>query len=113
MLKHVSDPSEIRQLLIAILSTSGTLAGLSMALLGIVDLRVVSSNTETIADDMFLLSAVGFLTVCYLIYFTLRNLHSKSLKRWTMAIDILFLSSMTILVMSGFIVLYAFSFGDN
>jgi len=111
MLKDISEPGELRQLLLAILSTSGALAGLSMALVGIINLRVVDTKTETIADDMFLLSSVGFLLVCYLVFFTLRRLQSKSLRHWTTAIDILFLSSMTLLVLSGFVVLYAYGLG--
>jgi hypothetical protein len=108
MLKDASDPDQLRQLLLAILSTSGTLAGISMALVGIINLRVVDTKTESIADDMFLLSSLGFLVVCFLVFFTLRRLQSATLRRWTAAIDILFLSSMTLLVLSGFVVLYAF-----
>ena len=111
MLKHISEPGQLRQLLLAIFSTSGTLAGLSMALVGIINLRVVDTKTETIADDMFLLSSVGFLVVCYLVFFTLRRLQSKTLQHWTAAIDVLFLVSLTLLVLSGFVVLYAYGLG--
>jgi hypothetical protein len=109
MLKNINDPKDLQRLLLALLSTSGTLAGLSMALVGIVNLRVANTKVETIADDMFLFSSLGFLVVCYLIFFTLRRLQSTSVQHWTNVIDVVFLFSMTLLVMSGFVVLYAFS----
>ena len=108
MLKNVANPQDLRQLLLSLLSTSGTLAGLSMALVGIVNLRAVNTKVETLADDMFLFSSLGFLVVCYLIFFTLRRLQSTRVQYWTNAIDVVFLFSLTLLVMSGFAVLYAF-----
>lgn len=108
MLKNISDPKDLQRLLLALLPTSGTLAGLSMALVGIVNLRVANTKVETLADDMFLFSSLGFLVVCYLIFFALRQLQSTRAQYWTNVIDVVFLFSMTLLVMSGFVVLYAF-----
>ena len=79
-----------------------------MALVGIVNLRVANTKVETLADDMFLFSSLGFLVVCYLVFFTLRRLRSKRVQYWTNAIDVVFLFSLTLLVMSGFVVVYAF-----
>lgn len=112
MLKNVNDPKDLQRLLLSLLSTSGTLAGLSMALVGIINLRVANTKIETIADDMFLFSSLGFLVVCYLIFFTLRRLRSKNVQYWTNVIDVVFLFSMTLLVLSGFVVLYAFGIGN-
>ena len=72
MLRNVNQPDDLQRLLIALLSTSGTLAGLSLTLVGIVDIKVLSTKVETIADNMFLFAALGFVLVCYLIFFTLR-----------------------------------------
>jgi nitrate reductase gamma subunit len=105
MLKNVRDRDDLQRLLLAILSTSGTLAGLSMALVGIVTLHVRDTKVETLADDMFLFSSVGFLIVCFLVFFALRRIESDSVERWTTMIDVLFLLSMTLLVLSGFVVL--------
>ena len=107
MLKHVNNSKELQQLLLALLSTSGTLAGLSMALVGIVNIKIANTKVETIADDMFLLSSLGFLIVCYLIFFTLRRIQSPKVQNWTNIIDIVFLLSMTLLVMAGFVVVYS------
>jgi hypothetical protein len=109
MLKNCNNPRDLQRLLLALLSTSGTLAGLSMALVGIVNLKIANTKIETFADDMFLFSSLGFLLVCYLIFFTLRRLDSKKLIYWTNIIDVVFLFSLTLLVMSGFLVLYAFA----
>ncbi len=108
MLKNVSDPKDLQQLLFSLLSTSGTLAGLSMALVGIINLKIANTKTETLADDMFLFSSLGFLIVCYLIFFTLRRVQSKKIHYWTNLIDTVFLFSLTLLVMAGFLVVYAF-----
>jgi hypothetical protein len=108
MLKNIDNPKDLRQLLLSLLSTSGTLAGLSMALVGIVNLKITNTKIETFADDLFLFSSLGFLLVCYLIFFALRRIDSEKLSYWTNIIDVVFLFSMTLLVMSGFIVLYAF-----
>lgn len=108
MLKNVKDPKALRSLLLALLSTSGTLAGISLALVGIVNLKVSNTKVETLADDMFLLSSLGFLIVCYLTFFTLRRHNWKSVQHWTNVIDVVFLCSLTLLVTSGFVVVYEF-----
>ncbi len=79
-----------------------------MALVGIVNLKVADTTVETLADDMFLCSSLGFLVVCYLIFFTLRRLQSKRVQHWTNVIDVLFLFSLTVLVAAGFVVVYTF-----
>jgi hypothetical protein len=107
MLKHVNNPQDLQQLLLSLLSTSGTLAGLSMALVGIVSLKISNTKVETIADDMFLFASLGFLLVCYLIFFTLRRIQSPKVQNWTNVIDIVFLFSITLLVMAGFVVVYS------
>ncbi|NJD30993.1 MAG: hypothetical protein FIB04_03830 [Gammaproteobacteria bacterium] len=113
MLKNVNNPGHLRELLLAILSTSGTMAGLSMALVGIINLRAANTRTETVADDLFLFSSVGFLVVCYLVFFALRRLDSPHIRYWAAAIDVMFLVSLTLLVVSGFVVLYAFGLGSG
>jgi hypothetical protein len=106
MLKNVDDPKDLRQLLLALLSTSGTLAGISLALVGIVNVKIASTKIETLADEIFLFASLGFLLVCYLVFFTLRRLHSKKVQYWTNLIDVLFLCSLTLLVIGGFAIVY-------
>jgi nitrate reductase gamma subunit len=107
MLKNVEDPKDLLQVLLSLLSTSGTLAGLSLALVGIVNLKVGDTTVETLADDMFLFASVGFLVVCYLVFFAMRRVRAKKVQYWANLIDLLFLASLTLLVMAGFTTLYA------
>ncbi|WP_051284439.1 hypothetical protein [Desulforegula conservatrix] len=106
MLKNVNNKKDLQQFLLSILSTSGTLAGLSLALVGIANIKIASTKIESIADDLFLMSSIGFLVVCYLIFFALRHLQSENIEKWTNAIDIVFLLSITCLVVAGFVVVY-------
>ena len=108
MLKNFSDPKDIHHTLLALLSTSGTLAGISLALVGIVNVKVHNTKIDTVADDLFLLSALGFVITCYLIFFALRHLYSKHLRRLNNIIDTLFLASLTLTLLAGFAVVYEF-----
>lgn len=108
MLKNVKDPSDLRQLLLAILSTSGTLAGISLALVGIINLKICNTKVATLADDIFLFSSLGFVFVCYCTFFALRHLHTSHIQLWTAIIDVVFLFSLTLLVLAGFVTVYEF-----
>jgi hypothetical protein len=105
MLKNLRDPKEARDAMLSLLSTAGTLAGIGVALVGIIKARV-SGSAGSIADDILLLSALGFLVVCYLIFFAVRNVNDVVARRMHRAIDVLFLGSMTLMVLAGFIVVY-------
>ena len=106
MLKNFRELNDLQRIFVALLSTSGTLAALAMTLVGIVDLRVASTRVGTAADDMFLFAAVGFVVVCYLIFFAIRRIHSTRIRYWTNLIDTLFLASLTLLLLAGFVTLY-------
>ena len=105
MLKNLRDPKEVRDAMLSLLSTAGTLAGIGVGLVGIINASR-GSTTATVADDILLLSALGFLGVCYLIFFAVRNVSAASARRMLEIIDILFLGSMTLMVLAGFIVVY-------
>ena len=107
MLKNIKDISDLRQVLLSLLSTSGTLAGISIALVSIVNLKLTDTTVESLADDLFLFSSLGFVTVCYLIFFALRHHHSSRVRHWNIAIDLIFLASLTLLVFAGFVTVYA------
>src|SRR5512135_572987 len=105
MLKNLSDPKEAREAMLSLLSTAGTLAGIGIALVGIINTDR-GGAPATIADDILLLSALGFLVVCYLIFFAVRNVSASNAWRMLAVIDVLFLGSMTLMVLAGFIVVY-------
>ena len=108
MLRNANDPKTLLQMLLSLLSTSGTMAGISLALIGIVNLRIASTKVESIADDDFLFAALGFLAVCYMTFFAVRHIQSPRLARLTNTIDIMLLSSLSLLVVAGFVTVYEF-----
>ena len=108
MLKNARDPGLLLQLLLSLLSTSGTMAGISLALVGIANYRIRSTQVSSIADDIFLFASLGFVIVCYMTFFAIRHLHSPRLGRWTDVIDITFLASLTLLIVAGFVTVYTF-----
>lgn len=106
MLKNLRDPKEARDAMLSLLSTAGTLAGIGVGLVGIIKGSRDSGTPATLADDILLLAALGFLGVCYLIYFAMRDSSGARLWRMLQVIDIVFLGSMTLMVLAGFIVAY-------
>lgn len=105
MLKNIRDPKEARDAMLSLLSTAGTLAGIGVGLVGFINVGR-GGTTATIADDILLLSALGFLVVCYLIFFAVRDVSAARTWRMLEVIDIVFLGSMTLMVLAGFIVVY-------
>jgi hypothetical protein len=108
MLKHTNDITEIREILLAILSNSGTLAGISLALVGIMNVKPDNSKLDTITDDLYIFSALGFVIVCYLVFFAMRLLRTNRITYLVRIIDVLFLGSLTMLVVAGFFTVYTF-----
>jgi hypothetical protein len=106
MLKNLKDPKEARDAMFTLLSTSGTLAGIGIGLVGFINIGRVGAF-GTIADDILLLSALGFLVICYLVFFAVRSVSMVAARRMMQLIDLLFLASMTLMVLAGFIVAYA------
>lgn len=105
MLKNLRDPREAREAMLSLLPTSGTLAGIAVGLVGVMA-AARGTTPSTIADDILLLSALGFLIVCYLIFFAIRTLGAAPARRMMAAIDVVFLGSMTAMVLAGFVVAY-------
>ncbi len=108
MLKNTNDINDIREILLALLSNSGTLAGISLALVGILNLKPLTSKLGVFADDLFLFSALGFVVVCYLVFFAIRLIHTPRIVYWARVIDFLFLGSLTMQVIAGFLTVYTF-----
>ena len=106
MLKNLKDPKEARDAMFSLLSTSGTLAGIGIGLVGFINVGR-GGAAATLADDILLLSALGFLVVCYLVFFAVRNINPSTARRMMQVIDLVFLASMTLMVLAGFIVAYA------
>jgi len=106
LLKNITDPKELRPMLLSLLSTSGTLAGLSLAMVGLVNLKISNTQVGSLADDMFLCAALGFVVVCAFTFFALRHINSEKVHRWTMTVDHIFLSSLGMLILAGIVTVY-------
>ena len=76
--------------------------------MGIVNLRITSTKVASAADDIFLFASLGFVLVCYMTFFAIRHIQSPRLAQWTDVIDFIFLLSLTLLVIAGFVTVYAF-----
>lgn len=107
MLKNMKEPKEIRDAMLSLLPTCGTLAGIAIGLASAINLRP-SGGAGTLADEILLVSALGFLIACYLIFFTLRSSSDATRATLMVAIDWVFLGSLTLIVFSGFIVVFKF-----
>ena len=107
MLKNLKDPKDLRDAMLSLMPTAGTLAGIAIGLAGFVS-SSPGRSAATLADDLLLLSALGFLLVCYLVFFGMRALAGGVNGRLMWAIDLAFLAALTLLVFSGFVVVYEF-----
>lgn len=105
MLKNFKHPIESSKALLSLLPTSGTLAGISIGLVGLIH-TAPGAGSKTIVDDLDAFAALGFLIVCYLVFFALRHQESKVGHTLVVVIDIIFLFALTLLVFSGFITVY-------
>jgi hypothetical protein len=105
VLKHLRDPREARAAMLSVLETAGTLAGIGIGLVGFLNAHRRGPAT-TIADDILLLSALGFLVVCYLVFFAMRSATAAATWKMLKVIDVVFLASMTCMVLAGFIAMY-------
>lgn len=106
MLKHIQDPQKTRELLLALLPVSGTLAGICIAALGLVNFKARAQEITTITDDLLGFTALGFLICCYLMFWALSTPQEARLLRLARLADGLFLIALTALVAVGFLILY-------
>lgn len=107
MLKNLKDAKLVRDTLLSLLPTCGTMAGIDVGLAGLVEASPRGGEL-TLADEFLLASALGFLLICYLVFFAMRDVESVRTQRVMTLIDWLFLSSLTLTVFSGFVVAYEF-----
>jgi hypothetical protein len=54
----------------------------SIVLVGIFNLKRDTPGINRFADDWFLFSALGYVVVCYLVFFAAQQLHSSRLLLW-------------------------------
>jgi len=105
MLKNLKEAKEAREAMLSLLPTCGTLAGIAIGLVGVINIRPVG-GAATVADEILLFAALGFLVSCYLIFFAIRTVNEGSRIKMMRLIDLVFLISLTLVVFSGFVFVY-------
>ncbi len=85
---------------------SGTLAGIDLALVGILSAKSAISHTQTIADDLFMFSALGFLVVLSVSYWSQKKRSAAGAKRLIAIAERIFALALILLLVAGFVLVY-------
>ena len=90
-----------------LLSAATSMTGICVGLLGAVNAFSRSQKIDTAADDVLALDALMFLVCCYLIVWALRTRSRHRTAQLLHLTEYLFLAAMTLLVATGFFVVYS------
>ena len=107
MLRPGSPPEQTRDLLLRVLSVQASLAGFSIAAIGLMRFSARSAAFSSFADDLLGACALVFLVSTYLTFWALRTRSDARMQRLARVVDGLFLAGLTGLVGAGFLILYA------
>ena len=89
-----------------LVDTSGTLAGIGLALVGILSAKSALDHTQTLADDFFLFSSIGFLVVLTACYASQKENSVTSANTLVTIAEWVFSISLLLLLIGGFILVY-------
>ena len=89
-----------------LVTASGTLAGISLALVGVLSAKNSLTKTETLADDFFLFSSIGFLIVLAICYLAQKDRSPSRTARTQKTAEWLFSISLGLLLIAGFVIVY-------
>ena len=106
MTNDKSPVDRLRDELLHLLSLSGTLAGLSITSVTLFHTLQKNPIATTVADDLLVLAALLFLVCTYLIFFSLKARSESGLVKLARVVDACFLIALTLMVISGFIMVY-------
>ena len=93
------------QSLNTLISTSGTIAGMGLAIVGILAAKQSIKYSEMISDDMFLFSSIGFLLVVVIGYLAQKHSEQRYYARLLLLAEWLFSLSLLV-VAAAFVLLY-------
>ena len=103
----MSDPDDTpleRDELTSLLALSGTLAGLCIGIVALIN--AAHRGGTTVIDDVLATCAAIFLLCIYLITFALRTRSRKRALLLTRIIELLFLATLTVMTVAGFFMVY-------
>lgn len=92
-----------------LVTISGTLASIALALVGILAARSSLSHTETIADDLFLFSSLGFLIVLSMGYWVQKKIRGIHANRMVLIAEWIFAISLFLMVAGAFLLVYVYA----
>lgn len=95
-----------RQEMLSLLSTSGTLAGLCITVVALMNTFDRARAAVTIVDDMFGVCAFAFLLCIYLIFWAIRSRKTSNSEVLIKAVEGVFLLAMTIMTIAAFLMIY-------
>ena len=90
-----------------LISISGTLASIALALVAVLAAKTAIDHVESIADDLFLFSSLGFLFVVVLGYLAQKRADSARRARLATAAEWIFSGSLGAIVLGAALVVYS------
>ena len=90
-----------------LISTSSTIAGMGLAIVGILAAKQSMQYSEMISDDMFLFSSIGFLLVVVIGYLAQKHSEQHYYSRLVRLAEWLFSLSLLLVVAAALVLLYA------
>ncbi len=106
MTQSTGSDTRIQNEMLHLLSVSGTLAGLCITVVALINTLGKSTRAATVVDDMFAICALLFLICIYLIFSALRVRRQRIAKMLVKSVDILFMVAMTVMTGAAFIMVY-------
>ena len=95
-----------REELLSLLSTSGALAGLCIAVVALMNTFDKTRADVSIVDDMLAVCAVAFLSCIFLIFWALRSRKTSISVVLIKVVDGMFLLALTSMAIAAFIMVY-------
>ncbi len=89
-----------------LVSASGTLAGIALALVGVLSAKNSLTKTETVADDFFLFSSIGFLIVLAICYLAQKERSPSRTAKTQKTAEWIFSIPLALLLIAGFVIVY-------
>lgn len=89
-----------------LVSISGTMASIGLALVGILAAKSSLDNTETMADDLFLFSSLGFLLTTAIGYFAQKSGSTSHVGKLMTSAEWIFTMALLLLLLGGFVLVY-------
>lgn len=89
-----------------LVSISGTMASIALALVGILAAKSSLDHVETITDDLFLYASLGFLAVLLIGYVARKRVRRGGADRLMVGAEWLFSLSMALVVLGGILLVY-------